>query len=90
MELPIEFRQHASAICKDIPHNPEESNSAYLGYITGALDMLKAVEAAFKNEVASIQREHDRTENLQYKSDLNQQMKALTLLHFKLQSIKPL
>lgn len=60
------------------------------GYIDGATDMLNAVEAAFKKEVASIQREHDRTDNLQYKSELNKQMEALTLLHFKLQYIKPL
>ena len=60
-----------------------------VGFEKGAKAMRDAMEKMLKKEVASIQREHDRTDSLQYQSDLNQQKQALINLHFKLQYLTP-
>ena len=60
-----------------------------VGFRDGAKAMRDEVEKMLKDEVASIQREHDRTDSLQYQSDLNQQKQALINLHFKLQYLTP-
>jgi hypothetical protein len=60
------------------------------GFGKGATEMLKAVEALVNSEIASLQKEHDRSNDLQNQSNINQQISAIKLLYFKLNFLKPL
>ncbi len=97
MELQKEWQAEAYKIMAKYPK--EEGEQEYYMYYdvdvpkmlnTMATEMLKAVEALVNSEIASLQKEHDRSNDLQNQAYINSQISAIKLLYFKLNFLKPL
>jgi hypothetical protein len=92
MELQKEWKTEANKVAKANygAYDKEGIEDFAIGFEQGATEMLKAVEALVNSEIASLEKEHDRSNDLQNQSNLNQQISAIKLLYFKLNFLKPL